>query len=387
VPTRVIVTDIDGAGRADVVTIAQYVASSSQREGYLLVYRQTSPGAFAAPDTYVVGGYPWDVAVGDMDGDGAPDLVVTDAVTSVVNAPPHVLWLLRQDASRRGHFNAPQSIATGNNLLHTAIVDANGDGAPDIVVDDPLGTSGAAAVLYQDPAARGTFRPAQGIALPGVPTYVAAGDLDRDGRGDLAFWIVTYGYSADRPETGSLAVVRQTPQGTLGAPEIALRITGRNTRRMSVADVDATGSRDVWMFQSPQSTDYHGAIVSAVQSTSMTFTGIETSLAGADGIDDAVLADLDGDTVPDVAVAGSWANQGNVSQLRGRVNVLGSSTNGSYVPRTQYDMSFTVNQVAAGDVDGDGRNDLVLFGGKNEVQVMVQSSTTPGTFAPPRPLR
>ena len=58
VETDVALADVDADGRADVVTLAQYATSASQREGRLIVHRQTAPGVFAPGDTYVVGTYP-----------------------------------------------------------------------------------------------------------------------------------------------------------------------------------------------------------------------------------------------------------------------------------------------------------------------------------------
>jgi hypothetical protein len=326
------------------------------------------------------------MVVRDVDGDGAPDIVVTDVIRSQLPAMPHALWLLRQDPARRGLFLAPQQLASrGTGLDTAAIADVNGDGAPDIVVDDGLGTGDGAAVLFQNPGNRGTFRPPQGIALPGRPTYVIAGDANGDNRSDLGFWVVTsyVNYTA----TGSMAMLRQNASGALAAPELSLRNTGLNIQRMAMTDYDGDGLRDVVLFLRPSSADYKGLLVTALQQPPNVYTGVETSLAGVDGIDDAAIADLDGDGRPDVAVAGWWFHQGDLTQPRGRVNVFTQSGAGRFVQRAQYEVPLNVLRIAAGDVDGDGRQDLVLLGGDNECYVMLQSRVVPGVFETARPLR
>jgi hypothetical protein len=42
------------------------------------------------------------------------------------------------------------------------------------------------------------------------------------------------------------------------------------------------------------------------------------------------------------------------------------------------------NFIAIGDLDGDGRNDIVINDGPS---VLLQSATVPGSFRPPAPLR
>jgi hypothetical protein len=155
---------------------------------------------------------------------------------------------------------------------------------------------------------------------------------------------------------------------------------------MAMTDYDGDGVRDVVLFLRPLSADYKGLLVTALQQPPNVYTGIETSLAGVDGIDDAAIADLDGDGRPDVAVAGWWFHQGDVTQSRGRVNVFTQSGAGRFVQRAQYEVPLNVSRIAAGDVDGDGRQDLVLLG-ENKCYVMFQSRLVPGAFEPARPLR
>jgi hypothetical protein len=240
------------------------------------------------------------------------------------------LWLLLQDGSRRGRFLAPRQLAAGSGFYHVAIADVTGDGAPDVVVDADQGLGAGASFLPQDAQRRGSFLPARPIALPGPARGVAAGNLDGDGRPDLAFWVQTSYVSYT--STGTMAIVRQLPDGSLAPAQTALASTGLNLQTIEVIDVDGDGRADA-------------------------------------------------------ATAGFWAHAGNAADIRGRVNLFGPSGGGAFTQRQQVDMQFSVAAIAAGDLDGDGRNDLVIYGGDNECLVMIQSHTTAGTFEPPWPLR
>jgi hypothetical protein len=180
VPTDVAVADVDGDGRADILTLAQYSASQGQREGRLIVHLQTSPGSFAVAQTAIVGVYPWRFAVGDIDGDGAVDVAVVDAAGS------RGIWVLLQDHASRGRLLAAREVASGVGADDVALADLNGDGAPDLAVADGSSNSRRLMLVYQDAVARGSFLPAEAMPVPGVATTgVAAGDLDGDGRTDL----------------------------------------------------------------------------------------------------------------------------------------------------------------------------------------------------------
>ncbi len=71
------------------------------------------------------GASPLDVAVGDLDGDGLPDLVTANANANTVSV------LLGDGA---GGFAARSDFATGQSPWSVAIGDVNGDGRPDLAV-------------------------------------------------------------------------------------------------------------------------------------------------------------------------------------------------------------------------------------------------------------
>jgi hypothetical protein len=49
-------------------------------------------------------------------------------------------------------------------------------------------------------------------------------------------------------------------------------------------------------------------------------------------------------------------------------------------------MPIAASRVTAGDMDGDGRNDLAVLGVDNQCLVLMQSHAAPGVFDAPRPL-
>jgi hypothetical protein len=372
VETGVVVTDIDGDGRADVVTLAQLSTSMSQRDGRLVVYRQTSTGMFAPPDTYVVGIYPWKLAVGDIDGDGLPDLVVTDPGGGAA-------WLLLQDSGNKGKFLSPQRIESGTNITEAAIADLNGDGAPDIAIADNLKGSNRIKLLYQNPAQRGAFLPAVDFMLPGTPGSLTAGDINSDGRADLFMWV--YLASSGYTPNGELAISLQQSNGTIGSAALLAPQTGLNAGLLAIADYDGDGRNDLFAFFTPFSSGYNAKITVLLQGSQPgTFSvPADTSLAGIRGIDGATIADLNGDGRPDAAVVGFFP-VGSPSTIQSRLNLFIQSGGGAFALAGVYDLPIAASRVAAGDIDGDGLNDLVILGGDNRSLVLIQSHTQPGTF-------
>jgi len=110
-------------------------------------------GAFQPAVTFPAGAQPQAVRIADVNGDGLPDLVVANrGVGSDGTGAPGVSVLL-QDATHPGSFLAPITYSTPWGAIDVAVGDLNGDGHPDIAVAD----GNSATVMIQSATSPGTF--------------------------------------------------------------------------------------------------------------------------------------------------------------------------------------------------------------------------------------
>lgn len=201
------------------------------------LFVQTSPGTFGAPISLYSGGANC-VAVGDLNGDGAADVALTDNVGVKV--------LLHTGAASATTYASPVSVFTqsanvnviGANLI--AIADVNGDGANDLVITDPGPTGGMAPtvnILLQNPASPGTFLApvSYPIATRDLSQSIVVRDVDGDGRPDIVIGgqqtvtVLLQNHAPAAPGTFMAATVYSAP----GAYEIA------------VADINGDGKPDI----------------------------------------------------------------------------------------------------------------------------------------------
>lgn len=175
--SQVAIADMNGDGLPDLVS-ADFNVS---------LFVQTSPGTFAAPIGLYSGGANW-VALGDLNGDGATDVALTDGVGVKV--------LMHTGAPSSTTFAAPVSVFTqtpnanvaGGSVI--AIGDMDGDGLNDLVITDPGPTGGMATAVYvllQNPASQGTFLTSLGyaIATQDRPQSILLRDLQGTGKLDI----------------------------------------------------------------------------------------------------------------------------------------------------------------------------------------------------------
>lgn len=373
----VVVSDLDGDGRPDVAVATTYIASSPPHSGYVDVYLQSAPGVFQSPARYGVAADPWGLSAGDFNGDGKLDLIA--ATPNSVPIQPNTISnsggvsILRQDAANPGRFVAAQWFVTGGLAEAAAIAELTGDGRADVVVSDAALVNERALVLPQDPAQPGSLL--SPLALPvgtGHSTMdVVAGDINGDGRSDIALAV----YDA------AAAVFYQNAGG--GFDPIVLIPVGLRPSGIALADLDGDGRTDIVTANAgnaPTGTLGGASVTLLLQTVAGTFA--RTDIAVPDGARKVAVADLNNDGIPDIAVI-SLVYQ---AQAPSRVTVLlqSSSVRGQFSVAGVYIGTFSSNFIAAGDVNGDGLNDIVLNQGPS---VLTQRPQAPGTFDPYRPLR
>jgi hypothetical protein len=171
--------DMNGDGKLDVVLSGQ--------NGVEVFLNTTAPGAsavsFAPPQGFTTGqGNSSHVAVADVNGDGKPDLLAVDGANNV--------WvLLNTTPAGSGALSFAPVQAFAAPAGNLAVGDLNGDGKPDVVVSNYSPSSGALAVLMNTTptgSMTASFAAAQTFDPGNNPAEVTTADLNGDGKPDLA---------------------------------------------------------------------------------------------------------------------------------------------------------------------------------------------------------
>jgi uncharacterized repeat protein (TIGR01451 family) len=337
-PSGVVAADLNGDGRMDLAIAG---AANQGAAGAVSVLLGNGDGTFQSAVNYPAGLGARDVAVGDLNGDGKPDLVV-----ALLGAGVNSIAVLLGNGD--GTFQSPVIYPAGAGPISVRVADLNQDGNADVVVADVasgvsvlLGNGNGtlqAAVPYTAGAATecvtvgdfngdgkpdiaavnassnnisvllgrgdGTFLPAVNYVVAGSPYFVAAGDFNGDGALDLA--VTVFG--------GSVNVLRGNGDGTFqGSGSYA---AGSYPTSLSIADLDGDGNLDLAV------SNEDGTVVVLKGLGNGTFFRGQTIAVGVYPWSVAA-ADFNGDGATDLAVSNAADN--NVSILLG---VSGIAANG-----------------------------------------------------------
>ncbi|MGH6782192.1 MAG: FG-GAP repeat domain-containing protein, partial [Sphingomonadaceae bacterium] len=177
--------------------------------------------------------HPHGIAAADFDGDGNLDLVTDGWETDEVE-------VLRGDGS--GGFSAHATLGVGRHPYQRVRAwDVDRDGNPDIVTANLRGAS--VTVLAGD--GRGGFRTAAGSPFPAhsFPTAVAIGDFDGDGHPDLAV-TNSPSNSAGQAQDGLTVLLGEVPGGFRKFGSVPVE-TGAAPTQLAVGDLDGDGRDEI----------------------------------------------------------------------------------------------------------------------------------------------
>jgi hypothetical protein len=217
--------DFNSDGKQDIV-------ASDDSTGNIDLFLGNGDGTFQAPIVFSAGsGSAQGLVSADFNGDGKPDL-------AVVTAPNNVIVMINNGA---GGFNTPVSYSITSLGLEIAVADLNNDGALDLVI--PQAESHYASILMGH--GDGTFTPQPDYDLGNnFPVALAIGDWNGDGKKDIAVTIddetnsmgiaVALGNGDGTFQAATLYSASSNPGSDLPYPS-----------EISAADVDRDGNLDL----------------------------------------------------------------------------------------------------------------------------------------------
>lgn len=274
--------DLDGDGKPDII-----IANDGQVYS-ISVYRNTSSGStvsFGANQDYPANNFPGSIAVGDLDGDGRPDLAVADG-------PGQVISLFR-NTSTPGNisFAARVDISPGSTPVSLAINDLDGDGKADLALSTATGLG-----TIKNLSVQGSFSFGSLVICAPVTGLVSVrtGDLDGDGKPDLV--------AANFSGSNLVASKNNSTPGTITFASAQSFPCFTNTNCVNIEDIDGDGRPDL------VSSNVGFVNVSIFRNTgapgSFSFAAAQDYNIGNTSLAFSATADLDANGRPDI-IAGS----------------------------------------------------------------------------------
>ncbi|MHC1703733.1 MAG: FISUMP domain-containing protein [Tenuifilaceae bacterium] len=353
------------------------LAISNWNDNTISIYRNTSTsgsittGSFAPKVDIVSGTYPYPIVLGDVDGDNKLDLIVANYGSNTVSVYRNISTSGSISASS---FAAKVDFTTGANPNSVSIRDLDGDGRPDLLVVNV--TDNTVSILRNLSSigiiTTSSFAPKVDFSTGTSPEGIATGDIDGDGKPDII---------VSNFPSNTISVFRNTCSiGSIAASSFDAKInfnTGSGPHYVALGDIDGDSKTDIAV------ANYYGNSVSVFRNTSTTGSIVTGSLSAkidfTTGLTpySVAIGDIDGDGKPDLVAPNNYS--GTVSVLK-NISTTGSISTGSFTAKVDYTTGTTPVGVIIGDLDGDNKPDLVVTNsGSSTISVLRNTITTSAT--------
>jgi hypothetical protein len=276
-------------------------------------------------------------------------------------------------------FTSPVSFSTGSVARTIAFQDIDGDGKTDIAVSTDAG-----ATVLRNTSSTGvinssSFAAAYSFTASDPSAKIAFGDIDGDGKREM----ISANYTSSGQDSISIYKNTSTP-GVINASTFAPRVNYKcgGYPTATLEDIDMDGKPELLVAE-------RSANQLSIRKNNSSPGVINTSTFGANVSfplgnypNSFVTGDIDGDGKPDVVSVNAMGN--SISVLR-NTSTPGVINSGTFAPKIDLATAFGGLYIKLGDMDGDGKIDVTVCSDGNASGLTIfsifRNTSVPGSIS------
>ncbi|BAU52453.1 FG-GAP-like repeat-containing protein [Mucilaginibacter gotjawali] len=404
--TALTVGDMDSDGKPDIILLS----TSGNTISLLRNISATGTISFAAKVDFATSVTPIGIAIGDLDGDGKPDLAVSNTVTGTIS-----VYL---NKSQSGNFTASSlapkvDFATSNSPTLLNIADMDGDGKPDILAVN--GSEGSIS-MFHNRATTGVINatsfdvkidmPAQDAKqVPALLDSFCLGDIDGDGKPDMIvvtdyvavyhnnpqFVPVITGISPASAQVGATVSIAGKNFNTTAASNIVYfgpvkaKVSSASATQLNVTVPAGASFGPISVLNSDSKlTGYSATAFIPTFASKHSISSLDfdpkADLPVSGQVSGISFSDVDGDGKPDMVVANLNKGYFYASVYR-NISTSGSIGTSSFAPNADFITKGAPGPIILEDINGDGKPDMMVLNKNNGTVSYLQNQCVPGTIA------